>query len=44
MLTNPRLEAVEELLRELPRYQAAEKEIHNRAMYELPDMLAKILG
>ena len=36
--------AVEELLRDLPRYQAAVKQIHNRAVFEIPDMLAKILG
>ena len=35
--------AVEELLRDLPRYQAAVKQIHNRAVFEIPDMLAKIL-
>jgi len=36
--------AVEELLRDLPRYQAAVTGIHNRAVFEIPDMLAKILG
>jgi UDP-N-acetylglucosamine:LPS N-acetylglucosamine transferase len=36
--------AVENLLRDLPRYQAAVKQIHNRAVFEIPDMLAKILG
>ena len=36
--------AVEELLRDLPRYQAAVKQIHNRAVFEIPDILAKILG
>ena len=36
--------AVEELLRDLPRYQAAVRQIHNRAVFEIPDMLAKILG
>ena len=35
--------AVEDLLRELPRYQAAVRQIHNRAVFEIPDMLAKIL-
>jgi hypothetical protein len=36
--------AVEDLLRNLPRYQAAVRQIHNRAVFEIPDMLAKILG
>jgi len=36
--------AVEELLRDLPRYQGAVRQIHNRAVFEIPDMLAKILG
>jgi Glycosyltransferase family 28 C-terminal domain len=36
--------AVEKLLRDLPRYQAAVRQIHNRAVFEIPDMLAKILG
>jgi hypothetical protein len=36
--------AVEELLGDLPRYQAAVKQIHNRAVFEIPDMLEKILG
>ena len=36
--------AVKELLRDLPRYQAAVKQIHNRAVFEIPDILAKILG
>lgn len=35
--------AVEELLRDLPRYQSAVKQIHNRAIFEIPDMLEKIL-
>jgi len=35
--------AVEQLLRDLPRYQAAVKQIHNRAVFEIPDMLAKFL-
>jgi len=35
--------AVSEMLRDLPRYQAAVKQIHNRAVFEIPDMLAKIL-
>jgi 1,2-diacylglycerol 3-beta-galactosyltransferase len=34
----------EELLRDLPRYQAAVKRIHNRAVFEIPDMLEKILS
>jgi len=36
--------AVEELLRDLTRYRAAVAQIHNRAVFEIPDMLAKILG
>jgi hypothetical protein len=36
--------AVAELLRELPRYQAAVKQIHNRAVFEIPEMLAKVVG
>lgn len=36
-------EAVEELLRDLPRYESAVKQIHNRAVFEIPDMLEKIL-
>jgi hypothetical protein len=36
--------AVEELLRDLPRYRAAVTQIQNRAVFEIPDMLAKILG
>ena len=36
--------AVEELLRDLPRYQSAVKQIHNRAVFEIPDMLAKNLS
>jgi 1,2-diacylglycerol 3-beta-galactosyltransferase len=35
--------AVSELLRDLPRYQAAVKQIRNRAVFEIPDILAKIL-
>ena len=37
-------EAVQELLRNLPAYRAAVGQIHNRAIFEIPDMLAKILG
>jgi UDP-N-acetylglucosamine:LPS N-acetylglucosamine transferase len=36
--------AVEKLLRDLPRYQAAVKQIHNRAVFEIPDMLAKVVS
>jgi hypothetical protein len=36
--------AVEALLRDLPRYQGTVRQIHNRAVFEIPDMLAKILG
>jgi hypothetical protein len=35
--------AVEELLRDLPRYRAAVAQIHNRAVFEIPEMLTKIL-
>ena len=35
--------AVDELLRNLPRFQNAAKAIHNRAIFEIPDMLEKIL-
>ncbi len=35
--------AVADLLRDLPRYKAAVGQIHNRAVFEIPDMLAKIL-
>jgi len=35
--------AVKDLLRDLPRYQSAVKQIHNRAVFEIPDILAKIL-
>lgn len=35
--------AVEELLRDLARYQAAVKQIHNRAVFEIPDILEQIL-
>jgi UDP-N-acetylglucosamine:LPS N-acetylglucosamine transferase len=35
--------AVDELLRNLTRFQAAAKAIHNRAIFEIPDMLQKIL-
>jgi len=36
--------AVEALLRDLPRYRAAVGQIHNRAVFEIPDMLKKILS
>lgn len=36
--------AVEELVRDLARYQAAVRQIHNRAVFEIPDMLENILG
>jgi UDP-N-acetylglucosamine:LPS N-acetylglucosamine transferase len=36
--------AVKEMLGNLPRYQAAVRQIHNRAVFEIPDMLAKILS
>lgn len=36
--------AVERLLRDLPQYQAAVTQIHNRAVFEIPDMLTKILS
>lgn len=36
-------DAVDELLRNLPRFQAAARAIHNRAIFEIPDMLAKFL-
>lgn len=35
--------AVDELLRNLARFQAAAKSIQNRAIFEIPDMLEKIL-
>ena len=35
-------EAVTELQRALPRYQAAARAIHNRAIFEIPDILEKI--
>ncbi len=35
--------AVDELLRHLPRFQTAAKSIHNRAIFEIPDMLERIL-
>jgi hypothetical protein len=35
--------AVDELLRNLPLFRAAAKSIHNRAIFEIPDMLEKIL-
>ncbi len=35
--------AVADLLRDLPLYRAAVAQIHNRAVFEIPDMLAKIL-
>ena len=37
-------DAVEKLLRDLPRFRAAVGQIHNRAVFEIPDMLAKILA
>jgi UDP-N-acetylglucosamine:LPS N-acetylglucosamine transferase len=36
--------AVQQLLGDLARYQAAVRQIHNRAVFEIPDLLAKILG
>jgi hypothetical protein len=36
--------AVEQLLRDLPRYRAAVEQIHNRAVFEIPEMLEKILN
>lgn len=36
-------DATTELLRDLPRYQAAARAIENRAIFEIPDMLATIL-
>ncbi len=36
--------AVEALLRDLPRYQVAVEQIHNRAVFEIPEMLAEILS
>jgi hypothetical protein len=35
--------AVTEMLRDLPRYQAAVRQIRNRAVFEIPDMLMQIL-
>jgi len=35
--------AVQQLLGDLPRYQAAVKQIHNRAVFEIPEMLEAIL-
>ena len=35
--------AVQELLRDLPRYQTAVRKIHNRAIFEIPDILEQIL-
>jgi len=35
--------AVESILRDLPRYREAVAKIHNRAVFEIPDMLAEIL-
>ncbi|MEO8100869.1 MAG: glycosyltransferase [Acidobacteriota bacterium] len=35
--------AVEKLLADLPRYQAAAKSIENRAIFEIPEILEKIL-
>lgn len=37
-------DAVQTMLAELPRYQSTVKSIHNRAVFEIPDMLDKILG
>jgi hypothetical protein len=36
--------AVTEMLRDLPRYQAAVRQIRNRAVFEIPDMLMQILA
>jgi UDP-N-acetylglucosamine:LPS N-acetylglucosamine transferase len=36
-------DAATELLRDLPRYQAAARAIENRAVFEIPEMLATIL-
>jgi UDP-N-acetylglucosamine:LPS N-acetylglucosamine transferase len=36
--------AVADLLKELPRYRQAVGKIQNRAVFEIPDILAKILG
>ena len=36
--------AVKELVRDLASYQAAARQIHNRAVFEIPEMLEKILG
>jgi 1,2-diacylglycerol 3-beta-galactosyltransferase len=36
--------AAAELLRDLPVYRAAVAQIHNRAVFEIPDILAKILS
>ena len=36
--------AVENLLRDLPRYQAAVRQITNRAVFEIPEMLERILA
>jgi 1,2-diacylglycerol 3-beta-galactosyltransferase len=35
--------AVDQLLRDLPRFQAAAQSIHNRAIFEIPEMLERIL-
>jgi hypothetical protein len=35
--------AVQDLLRDLPRYQAAVRQIHNRAVFEIPEILDKVL-
>jgi 1,2-diacylglycerol 3-beta-galactosyltransferase len=35
--------AVAKLLGDLPRYRAAVKQIHNRAVFEIPEILEKIL-
>jgi UDP-N-acetylglucosamine:LPS N-acetylglucosamine transferase len=37
-------EAAAELLEGLPRYQAAVKQIHNRAVFEIPELLEKVLN
>jgi hypothetical protein len=35
--------AVSQLLQDLPRYRTAVSQIHNRAVFEIPDMLAKTI-
>ena len=37
-----RPQTVMELQRDLPRYQGAARAIHNRAIFEIPDILEKI--